>query len=187
MTISLSGKTFHLLGLGCWVFDRRLWSAEGEDALLQTMQTALQQGINHFDTATGYGSGSSEQVVGRFLQDRREQVFLASKADVTKTARDMLENVRRSLERLQTGVIDLYHIHWPDSRVDMRPAMEGLETARQAGQVRAVGVSNFSVADMEQVAQVGRIDAHQLGYNLFWRFRERDVIASCSRKRQNRL
>lgn len=176
---SLSGKTFHVLGLGCWVFDRRLWSAEGEEMLQQTMQAALQHGINHFDTATGYGSGSSEQVVGRFLAGHREQVLIASKADVTATAQGMLDNVRRSLERLQTDVIDLYYIHWPDSRIDMRPAMEGLEMARQKGLIRAVGVSNFSAADMEQVAQAGCIDAHQLGYNLFWRFRERDVIAAC--------
>lgn len=181
---SISGKSFHPLGLGCWVFDRRLWAAEGEEALLQTMQIALQYGINHFDTATGYGSGSSEKVIGQFFANplfagRREQVFLASKADVVATAQAMLDNVRSSLERLQTNAVDLYYIHWPDSQVDMRPAMEGLETARQKGWVRAVGVSNFSVADMEQVSQVGHIDSHQLGYNLFWRFRERDVIAAC--------
>jgi aryl-alcohol dehydrogenase-like predicted oxidoreductase len=176
---SLSGKAFHPLGLGCWVFDRRLWSAEGEEALQQTMLAALQHGINHFDTATGYGSGSSEQVVGRFLAGHREQVFIASKANVTTTAQAMLDNVKRSLERLQTDVIDLYYIHWPDSSIDMRPAMEGLETARHKGLIRAMGVSNFSTADMEQVLQAGCIDAHQLGYNLFWRFREHDVIAFC--------
>ncbi len=176
---SIAGKTFQPLGLGCWVFDQQLWSAEGENALHQTMQAALVNGVNHFDTATGYGNGSSEEVVGRFLAGRREQVFLASKADITTTAQGMLDNVQRSLERLQTDVIDLYYIHWPDSKIDMRPAMEGLETARQSGKIRAIGVSNFSTADMEQVAQVGRIDALQIGYNLLWRFREQDSIAYC--------
>jgi aryl-alcohol dehydrogenase-like predicted oxidoreductase len=57
--------------------------------------------------------------------------------------------------------------------------MEGLELARQQGKIRAIGVSNFSVEQMAQVAEVGRIDAHQLGYNLFWRYAERDVIPYC--------
>ena len=101
-TISLAGKAFHPLGLGCSIFDNKLWSSQGEEALLDTMQTALQHGIDHFDTATGYGNGASEQIVGRFLArpGRREQVFLASKADVADTAQGMLDNVRRSLERL---------------------------------------------------------------------------------------
>ena len=57
--------------------------------------------------------------------------------------------------------------------------MEALENARQQGKIRAIGVSNFSVAQMAQVATVGTIDAHQLGYNLFWRFAERDIIPYC--------
>lgn len=183
---SIAGKSFNPLGLGCWVFDTRLWS-QGEEVLLQTMQTALEQGINHFDTATGYGNGLSEKLVGRFLTNLPpslithypEQIFLATKADVATTAQAMVKNIRRSLERLQVETVDLYYIHWPDNQIDMRPAMEGLEQARQQGLIRAVGVSNFSVKQMEQVAQVGRIDAHQIGYNLFWRFREQDVIAYC--------
>ncbi|RPJ43367.1 MAG: aldo/keto reductase, partial [Chloroflexi bacterium] len=179
--ISLAGKAFHPLGLGCWVFDNQLWSSQAEEALLDTMQTALQLGINHFDTATGYGNGASEEVVGHFLSrsGRREHVFLASKADVADTAQGMLENIRRSLERLQSATIDLYYIHWPDDGRDMRPTMEGLEQARRQGWINAIGVSNFSPEQMEQVAQAGKIDAHQLGYNLFWRFRERDAIAYC--------
>jgi aryl-alcohol dehydrogenase-like predicted oxidoreductase len=180
-TVSLAGKAFHPLGLGCWVFDTQLWSGQGEEALFDTMQAALRQGIDHFDTATGYGNGSSERVIGRFLArpGRREQVFLASKADIAETAQDMLDNIRHSLERLQTETIDLYYIHWPDRSRDMRPTMAGLEMARQRGWIGAVGVSNFSPEQMEQVSQAGKIDVHQLGYNLFWRFRERDVIAYC--------
>lgn len=57
--------------------------------------------------------------------------------------------------------------------------MEGLETARRQGKIRSIGVSNFSITDMQQVSQVGRIDAHQLPYNLLWRFNERDIIPYC--------
>jgi myo-inositol catabolism protein IolS len=184
----LAGKPIARLGLGCWVFDPQLWSAGQERLLLDTMAAALEQGVNHFDTATGYGSGASETVIGKFLRERlpplgevshAKTVFLASKADVAPTADEMIERVQQSLARMGVDAIDLYYIHWPNSRLDMRPAMEGLERARRDGLVRAIGVSNFSPEQMEQVLQVGRIHAHQLGYNLFWRFRERDVLAFC--------
>lgn len=147
------------------------------------MQAALPSGINHFDTASGYGNGHSETLIGQFLTaqpGRRDAIFLASKASPSEmTARAMLAQVDQSLARLQTDVIDLYYIHWPRQGKDLRPWMEGLEQARQQGKIRAVGVSNFAVAQMEQVATVGTIDAHQICYNLVWRFAERDVIPYC--------
>ncbi len=115
------------LGLGCWVFDPATWEGRRDAELLGAMQAALQNGVTHFDTATGYGSGYSEQLVGRFLAGTREKVFLASKAGVkSEAAQDMLASVRRSLERLGTDSINLYYIHWPRSDMDLRPAMEGL-------------------------------------------------------------
>jgi myo-inositol catabolism protein IolS len=95
------------------------------------------------------------------------------------TAAAMLAEVDGSLRRLRTDYIDLYYIHWPKAGRDMRPTMEGLEVARRQGKVRAVGVSNFSVAQMREVQEVGTIDAHQLGYNLLWRYAEDDVIPFC--------
>ncbi|MCA9906039.1 MAG: aldo/keto reductase, partial [Anaerolineae bacterium] len=83
-------------------------------------------------------------------------------------------------QRLQTDYIDLYYLHWPRTGRDMRPWMEGLETARQQGKIAAIGVSNFSVSQMQALAQVGQIDAYQLGYNLLWRFSERDVLPYCA-------
>ncbi|MCC6804557.1 MAG: aldo/keto reductase, partial [Anaerolineae bacterium] len=92
----------------------------------------------------------------------------------------ILREIDGSRERLQTDVIDLYYIHWPRTGKDLRPLMDGLEKARAQGKIGAGGVSNFSVAQMEQIASVGRIDAHQMGYHLLWRFPERDVIPYCA-------
>ncbi len=72
-------------------------------------------------------------------------------------------------------MIDLYYLHWPRTGQDMRPWMDGLETARQQGKIRTIGVSNFSVPQMQALAEVGQIDAYQLGYNLLWRFAEADM------------
>ena len=141
--------------------------------LLSTLEAAYRSGIRHFDTAAGYGNGRSETLLGRFLEGKRESVFLASKSHTDDlTAAASLAEVEGSLRRLAVEFIDLYYIHWPRAGRDMRPVMEGLEAARAQGKIGAVGVSNFSVAQMEQVSEVGRIDVHQLGYNLLWRYAE---------------
>src|SRR5215510_4851132 len=168
------------LALGGTVFVPDSYSGANGKELVATMEAALQHGITHFDTASDYGDGDSELLIGQFLRGRRDKVYLASKADTDDmSAVLMLDMVNKSLARLQTDVIDLYYIHWPRKGRDMRPLMEGLETARSQGKIKAIGVSNFSVEQMQQVAEVGRIDANQLCYNLLWRFDEAKVIPYC--------
>lgn len=157
-------------------------AASEEDAhYLAAMQAAFDGGIRHFDTGAGYGKGHSEELYGQFVAPLRDKVFLASKANPDEaTSQSMYDQVVGSLRRLAVEKIDLYYIHWPRTGWDMRPSMEGLERARSEGKIGAVGVSNFSVAEMEQVREVGTIDAHQLGYNLMWRYLEADVIPYCA-------
>ncbi|MBE0690977.1 MAG: aldo/keto reductase [Anaerolineae bacterium] len=173
-------KAHRPLALGCWSFGSNQWTGAEDANLLAAMDAALHCGITHFDTAVDYGDGYSEQLIGRFMIGKRDQVFVASKANPSKlTAQHMLDQVDASLRRLQTDTIDLYYIHWPRRGKDMRPVMEGLEIARRQGKIAAIGVSNFTVEQMRQVAEVGTIDAHQLGYNLIWRFAERDILPYC--------
>jgi myo-inositol catabolism protein IolS len=175
------------LGMGGSFYGLNHANFEGETDILAAMEAALELGMTHFDTATGYGDGYSERLLGRFINadsSRREQIFLASKANLDDiSAQAIMQAIDASLERLQTDVIDLYYLHWPRSGQDMRPWMEGLETARQQGKIRSVGVSNFSVLQMEQLLEIGQIDAYQLGYNLLWRFAERDIIPYCLQKK----
>lgn len=171
------------LGMGGSFYGVSEWTGQQEADLVAALEAALENGITHFDTASGYGGGESERLLGRFLSaeaGRREKVFLASKFSTSEiSSQAMLDAIDASRDRLRTEVIDLYYIHWPRTGQDMRPLMEGLERARAQGKIRAVGVSNFSVEQMRQIAEVGRIDAHQLGYNLLWRFDERDIIPYC--------
>ena len=168
------------LALGGSVFGSDAWIGPQRADLVDAIEGALACSIRHFDTASDYGGGASERLLGERLAGRRQEVFLASKASLDVMDADlMLAKVEESRARLQTDVIDLYYIHWPRAGQDLRPLMEGLERARVQGKIRAVGVSNFSVAQMEQVAEVGRIDAHQLGYNLFWRAAEAEIIPYC--------
>lgn len=168
------------LALGGWVFGDDSWEGAKRDLLHKAMEQALASDIRHFDTAADYGNGASERLIGQFLDARRDQVFLATKTNLDEMDSDlMMTKVDESLARLQTDVIDLFYIHWPRQGQDMRPLMEGLERARERGKIRAIGVSNFSVAQMAQLSEVGRIDAHQLCYNLFWRVAEDDIIPYC--------
>jgi aryl-alcohol dehydrogenase-like predicted oxidoreductase len=192
VSVDPSIKTFRIgaspieqlpLGLGgSWFVPYSSPGAEDANILGATAAT-YEQGIRHFDTGAGYGDGHSEELYGQFLAGKRDSVFLASKSDPKEaTAASMIAEVEGSLRRLGTDRIDLYYIHWPKAAgVDMRPIMEGLETLRRSGKILAVGVSNFSVSQMEEVQQVGTIDAHQLGYNLLWRFAEEDVIPFCQK------
>ena len=183
VTIGPVTKAHCRLGLGCWSFGPQQWTGEEDTNLLGVMSAAVESGITHFDTASDYGDGYSESLIGRFLAEderRRAHLFIASKANLNEiSVRSALEAIHASRSRLQTDSIDLYYIHWPRTGQDMRPVMEGLETARQQGLIGAIGVSNFSAEQMEQIAEAGRIDAHQLNYNLFWRHREKDIIPYC--------
>lgn len=168
------------LGMGGSFYGLDHSKLEGEDDILAAWETAFALGIRHFDTATGYGDGYSERLLGRFLAGKRDRIFLASKADLdTTSSQAILEAIDASLERLQTDVIDLYYLHWSRTGKDMRPWMVGLETARQQGKIRFIGVSNFSVVQMQQLREVGQIDACQMAYNLLWRFNERDILPYC--------
>ncbi len=175
-------KPHNVLALGCWAFGGREWGGQDDADSMAAMETAYAAGISHFDTAIAYGGGASERVVGGFLagNGRREKVFLATKGN-TANARgeEITDSLDRSLANLAVDCIDLYYIHWPRKGKDMRPVMEALEAARRQGKIHAVGVSNFSVEQMAAVGEVGTINAHQMCYNLFWRYPEADVIPYC--------
>ncbi len=181
VTIPPVDKEHGVVGLGCWAFGGRQWGGQDDADSLSAMQAALRCGMNHFDTAAAYGNGRSESVVGQFIRDTRDRIFLATKGNAYDASGDTIrKSIDESLERLGVDAIDLYYIHWPSKGKDLRPVMEALEEGRAAGKIRAIGVSNYSVEQMEQVSEVGRIDAHQLCYSLLWRFGERDVIPYCA-------
>ncbi len=176
------GKPCSKLGLGCWSFGGIGWGPQSEVDSMAALAAAWDKGITHWDTALGYGQGKSERICGRFLKGKRDSVFLATKGEVGKKPAGIVKALQHSQGNLGTEFIDLYYIHYPKSGLDMRPHMELLEKEREKGTIGAIGVSNFSVAQMEQMSEAGTIDAHQLGYNLFWRIPEDDIIPYCREK-----
>jgi aryl-alcohol dehydrogenase-like predicted oxidoreductase len=167
-----------VFGLGTWVFGGNQWGGQDDEDCYATLKAAVEAGVTHIDTAQAYTRGRSEELIGYLLPEFRDKVFLATKTGLRLEA-NVSDIVDQSLERLKTDHVDLMYIHWPKKGADMRPFMEGLEKEREKGRILGVGVSNFSVEQMEQVMEVGTIDAHQFCYNLIWRFPEREVLPFC--------
>jgi myo-inositol catabolism protein IolS len=165
------------LGIGCWQFGDMGSEVVPEAQATGVITAALDAGVNHFDTAQGYGAGRSESVLGRALAGR-PQAFVATKMQMS-SAEETRAGVQASRERLGRDRIDLFYIHWPREGMESAPMMEALEEARAKDWIRFIGVSNFSVQQMRDASRAGRIDAHQLCYNLLWRFPEEDVIPYC--------
>ena len=88
-----------------------------------------------------------------------------------------------SLDRLCTDYVDIFYIHWPKSGLDFRPMMEAIEKLRNSGKIKKIGVSNFSIKDMELLRNSGNIDYYQTGYSLLWRFPEKEIIPYCTNRK----
>jgi aryl-alcohol dehydrogenase-like predicted oxidoreductase len=177
--IGRSGLRVSRVGLGCNNFGRRL-DLEGTRAVVEA---ALAEGINFFDTADTYGGGDSERFLGEILKGRRDQVVLATKFGMGEDGRGSQDYVRRaiaaSLERLATGYVDLYYYHQPDGETPIAETIGAMMELVDAGTVRAIGVSNFSVEQLDEAVEAGPIAALQNRYSLLERAAEKDVLPRC--------
>jgi len=178
--MTMNGKK-HMspMGLGCWPLGGDQWGPGANDGdAIATIEAAYDDGINHFDTAQAYGRGHGEELVGKVLKNMRDEVFIATK--IFYTPKEKVEaSVAASLKRLQTDWIDLMYIHWPKKGGDLSGMMEALENLRLKKIIRSIGVSNFSVANMQEVMKAGSIDFCQVCYNVLWRREERELIPFC--------
>lgn len=146
----------------------------------EAIQSAFEAGINHFDSAQSYADGQGERIFRECLGQReRQQFILASKMLLTKSKAEAIEGVKTSLKNLSTEYLDIFYIHWPSGDTDSRPMMEGLEECRRKGLIRGIGVSNFSVEQLDVLREAGTVDVVQLCYNLLWRKHEEDLIPYC--------
>jgi aryl-alcohol dehydrogenase-like predicted oxidoreductase len=145
------------------------------------------------DTAPVYGFGRSEEIVGKALAEGglRRKAQIATKVGLAwkdgrlwRDARParIRQEVEASLRRLQTDVIDLYQVHWPDLETPIEETAAELERLRKSGKIRAIGVSNFSPAQMDAFSKAARLDAAQPPYNLFERGIEADVLPYAIKK-----
>jgi len=155
---------------------------EQDDELsVKTVHAALDAGVNFFDTAEGYGAGHSEEVLGRALEGRRDEVVIATKVSSSHLERPALfEACEASLRRLRVDCIDLYQVHWPRHDLVFADVAAGLEQLREQGKIRYWGVSNFGKMDLTECLDAGHPEVDQLPYSLLWRVIEEEIVPICT-------
>jgi diketogulonate reductase-like aldo/keto reductase len=146
----------------------------------QPLQAAMDHGTCLIDTAESYGT---EELVGQAVRDRRTRAFVATKAAPRNfRGKDLIAAAERSLLRLGTDYIDLYQLHWPNYTVPIEETMAAMEELVQAGKIRFIGVSNFSLRELKQAQaslSKNRIVSNQLRYSLIERTIETDLLPYC--------
>ena len=150
----------------------------------EALREGISLGMTLIDTAEIYGKGDAEKLIGRVIAGQREQVFLVSKVWPTHVAGDGIERAcEGSLARLGTDYLDLYLLHWPNGVTDLSGVVAGFVNLRSKGKIRAWGVSNFSVSDMERLLNVAHGDScamNQVPYSLSDRAIEHDLLSWCA-------
>jgi diketogulonate reductase-like aldo/keto reductase len=174
------GTVVPALGQGSWhLAEGRHPAAEEEEAL----RTGLALGMTLIDTAEVYSNGHSEELIGRAIASQRDRAFLVSKVLPSHVTGDgMARACAASLARLGTDHLDLYLLHWRNGITDLSGVVTAFESLRKAGTIRAWGVSNFTVRDMEDlfdVPQGDRCATNQVPYNLTARGIEHDLLPWC--------
>jgi aryl-alcohol dehydrogenase-like predicted oxidoreductase len=190
--VSIPGLPFPAsrVGLGTWAIGGWRWGGTDEAEAVRTIHAALELGVNLVDTAPVYGFGRAEELVGRALAEggRRGRVLVATKVglswDAGSLRRDaspgrITREVEDSLRRLRVDVIDLVQVHWPDPAVPVEDTAAALHALVRAGKVRALGASNFSVAQLERFRAVAPLATDQPPYNLLERGIDAELLPWC--------
>jgi aryl-alcohol dehydrogenase-like predicted oxidoreductase len=186
-SIGTSSLRTSRIGLGTWAIGGSEWGGTDEAESIATIRSALERGVTLIDTAPVYGFGRSEEIVGKALAGSglRDRVQIATKLGLawrggvvyrdSRPAR-LRSELEASLRRLRTDTVDLYQVHWPDLETPIEETARTLQELRREGKIRAIGVSNYSPAQMDVFRSAARLDAVQSPYNLFEREIEADVL-----------
>lgn len=180
------------IALGTWAMGGWMWGGADADDAVRAVHEALDLGIMTIDTAPVYGFGISEEIVAKALrtsQVPRDKVVIATKAGMewddeenvvrnSKASRIRTE-VEQSLRRLQTDYIDIYQIHWPDPDTPIEETASAMTKLLEEGKVRAIGVSNYSVEQMEEWRKVAPLHSNQVRFNVIERDTEKDILPYC--------
>jgi aryl-alcohol dehydrogenase-like predicted oxidoreductase len=190
--VGIPGTSIELsrVAIGTWAIGGWMWGGTDEAESIATIRAGIERGVNVIDTAPVYGFGRSEEIVGKAIAEGqlRSRVIIATKTGLEWEGGRVFRNASRarilheideSLRRLRTDHIDIYQVHWPDPLVTIEETAEAMHTLLEQGKIRAVGVSNFSVAQLERFRRVAPLHVLQPPYNLFERGIEADILPYC--------
>ena len=160
------------------------WGHQEEKDSLEALQAAYDAGINFFDTAELYGSGASENLIHKALRNVRDKIVIATKIKPNDFAyEDVKKATDERLKALNTDYIDLMQLHWPNPDIPIADTLGALADLKKEGKIRAFGVSNFGINDLEaSFKENGEISSNQLPYNLLWRAIEFEILPKCKKR-----
>ena len=166
------------LCIGCW--QAAGWASSDDDRFVSTVRHAMDAGLNFLDTASAYGDGHSEELVGKAIAGRRDDVVIATKfTHAMSRPDDVRKSLDESMQRMGVDHIDLFQQHWPPPDVPLEDTIGALEGLKEAGKIRAIGVSNWMMPEWGELADPSRVDCLQPCYSLLWRSIEPDVLEIC--------
>ncbi len=194
-----SGIMASVASLGAWAIGGWPWGGTDEAEAIAAIRAAIDAGVNMIDSAPGYGLGLSEEIVGKAIAGRRDEVVLATKCGLewhtpvgdswfdemgTRVYRHLgPDSVRHELElslrRMGTDHLDLYQTHWPDPDTPIADTMGVLLALKQEGKIRAIGASNVNPALMGEYRALGPLDADQERYSMLDRNLEAEQLPYC--------
>ena len=190
--------------MGTWAIGGWMWGGTDEAAAIAAIQKAIDRGMTSIDTAPIYGMGLSEEIVGKAIAGRRDEVQVRTKygmrwdlaegkrwfgtqtpagKDVTvylcANADSIVEECERSLQRLGVDVIDLYQCHWRDVTTPVEETMAAVDKLLTAGKIRAAGVSNFTAEEITAAKAVIPLASNQPPYSMLKRDIEAEIVPCC--------
>lgn len=173
------GTSLPVLGLGTWHMGESNAGAEE----IQVIRKAIELGMTHIDTAEMYAAGGAEEVVGEAIKGLdRGGLFITTKALPSHFAySDLIKACQGSIKRLAVHYVDLYLLHWPSHSIPLEETMRGLDYLVEQGQVRFIGVSNFSVELVEEAQSYtkNKIVTNQVEYSLVEQNAGSDILPYC--------
>lgn len=175
------------IALGTWAIGGWMWGGTDEDRSVRTILAAVDKGINLIDTASIYGFGRSEEIVGKAVAENklRDKVFISTKTALDREGEQPFRNaspdfirkdVEDSLRKLRTDHIDILYIHWPDPLTPFEETARRMKGLLDEGKIRAVGLSNFSPEQVRAFKEECPVHVLQPPYNLFEREIEGEIL-----------
>jgi aryl-alcohol dehydrogenase-like predicted oxidoreductase len=188
-----TGVTISAISIGAMTYGSQIGEAES----IKLIKAAMDEGINSFDTANGYGT--SEEILGKALKGIRHNAFIATKVgaplgpnagpnDKGLSRRHIMQQIENSLNRLQTDYVDLYYCHMPDYNVPIEDTLNTLDDLVSQGKVRFIGCSNFYAWQLAKALGVSerydlaRFQCIESPYNLLTRDIEMELIPLCAKE-----
>ncbi len=203
-TLGSSDLKLSAVTLGCWAIGGFMWGGTDESKAIEAIHKSIDLGVTSLDTAPVYGFGLSEEIVGKAIRGKRDNLQILTKFSLSWTdpgdrevwkmkdvdgklveihhdarKETVIRECEDSLKRLGVDHIDLFQQHWPDDRTPIDETMGALDQLIKDGKIRAAGVSNFNVDQMEQAGKSINLASNQPPYSMVNRGIELDVIPYC--------